>query len=378
MAAIFGATLSVPHTEDMDMLSDLSDHGDNIEVDQLGHGNIGDQEMELADVDLQHGTLHIKDDEIMIDEEEADMDEEASKLLAFVEADMVDDEPALLDDEAMVGHNETWDAFSETEDLAHEQADFQFSAAETATIDATTSHELGQAAPPVQEHVSHVEQPVSEHATETVISEIDVSDPIPEQAVGALENEPLHLESSDQHVTANTLTDATFGEEATKEDEEHVADHTEHPTVDPSTQEQPWDDDPNEEPSQHDDLVLRDDVQGLDGDEEQQEPEDDQSKPDTITEEQHGHEDLYDEIHYHHSVLVEYQKSQISLFPEEGSLEYLLTDHSLVEKSFGELFKACRQVLGDNIRDEHALQLVAGDLGLSISEVSLNTQFLRS
>lgn len=83
----------------------------------------------------------------------------------------------------------------------------------------------------------------------------------------------------------------------------------------------------------------------------------------------------------YHSITVNYQDSDISLFPPRtqlGSQMYFLQDSSLASRSIGDLLQACRGVLGTTITEEQELQLEIHDLDLTIGEESahaLSTSF---
>ncbi|KAK0658127.1 hypothetical protein DIS24_g4890 [Lasiodiplodia hormozganensis] len=77
-----------------------------------------------------------------------------------------------------------------------------------------------------------------------------------------------------------------------------------------------------------------------------------------------------------HPVVVVYQGDEISLFPPHGSDTsdsfYFLHDESLVNESIRSLLQACRQVLGETMRDEDELEIDIAELGLCVSEDSDN------
>lgn len=78
-----------------------------------------------------------------------------------------------------------------------------------------------------------------------------------------------------------------------------------------------------------------------------------------------------------HPVVVVYQGDEISLFPPHGSDTsdsfYFLHDESLVNESIRSLLQACRQVLGETMRDEDELEIDIAELGLCVSEVSYSS-----
>ncbi|KAL1630264.1 hypothetical protein SLS56_005089 [Neofusicoccum ribis] len=83
-----------------------------------------------------------------------------------------------------------------------------------------------------------------------------------------------------------------------------------------------------------------------------------------------------------HSVVVVYQGDEISLFPPNDSdisdSFYFLQDESLANESVKTLLQACRQVLGETMRDEDELEIDVAELGLCVSEDSqhaANTSF---
>ncbi|OJD34553.1 conserved glutamic acid-rich protein [Diplodia corticola] len=77
-----------------------------------------------------------------------------------------------------------------------------------------------------------------------------------------------------------------------------------------------------------------------------------------------------------HPVVVVYQGDEISLFPPHGSDTsdsfYFLHDESLANESIRSLLQACRQVLGETMRDEDELEFDIAELGLCVSEDSDN------
>jgi Protein of unknown function (DUF2420) len=88
------------------------------------------------------------------------------------------------------------------------------------------------------------------------------------------------------------------------------------------------------------------------------------------------HDDLHNFEEYSYDIIVQYGSNQLSLFPpfHEGLPEmYLLQDHSLAEKSFTELFTACRDVLDKSISDHDALEMEIPGFELYIHEVSCQT-----
>lgn len=77
-----------------------------------------------------------------------------------------------------------------------------------------------------------------------------------------------------------------------------------------------------------------------------------------------------------HSITVNYQGNEMSLFPSldqdtEQSQTYLLKHPSVVSDSISSLLQQCRSVLADSIGDDDELEIRFGDLGLSIDEVCL-------
>lgn len=77
-----------------------------------------------------------------------------------------------------------------------------------------------------------------------------------------------------------------------------------------------------------------------------------------------------------HPVVVVYQGDEISLFPpDDGDTSdsfYFLQDETLANESVKVLLQACRQVLGETMRDEDELEIDVAELGLCVSEVSFN------
>ncbi|KAL1613710.1 hypothetical protein SLS54_010351 [Diplodia seriata] len=77
-----------------------------------------------------------------------------------------------------------------------------------------------------------------------------------------------------------------------------------------------------------------------------------------------------------HPVVVVYQGDEISLFPPHGSDTsdsfYFLHDESLANESIRSLLQACRQVLGETMRDDDELEIDIAELGLCVSEDSDN------
>jgi len=77
-----------------------------------------------------------------------------------------------------------------------------------------------------------------------------------------------------------------------------------------------------------------------------------------------------------HSVIVNYQGNEMSLFPSpdedtEQSQTYLLEHASVASDSISSLLQQCRSVLADSISDNDELEIKFGDIGLSIDEVCL-------
>ncbi|TID17885.1 conserved glutamic acid-rich protein [Venturia nashicola] len=74
-----------------------------------------------------------------------------------------------------------------------------------------------------------------------------------------------------------------------------------------------------------------------------------------------------------HTTVVDYEGAHISLFPpmeEDEADTFLLGDISLADKTLVDLFRACRQVLGDSIDDSLELEIYCEDLDLTIPEDS--------
>jgi len=74
-------------------------------------------------------------------------------------------------------------------------------------------------------------------------------------------------------------------------------------------------------------------------------------------------------------VIVVYEGSNLCLFPPMSHQDrlpetYLLQDAAVSDQSLGDLFRACRHVLGDTIGEENELTLEIEDLQMTISEVS--------
>lgn len=87
----------------------------------------------------------------------------------------------------------------------------------------------------------------------------------------------------------------------------------------------------------------------------------------------HDHQDNLQSAAPLHPVVVWYEGDEISLFPpkeEDTSETYFLRDENLVNVSISDLLRACRDVLGETIRDDQELELSVPDLGLSLTEVS--------
>ena len=84
-----------------------------------------------------------------------------------------------------------------------------------------------------------------------------------------------------------------------------------------------------------------------------------------------------------HPVIVMYQDNEISLFPlitneEEHSSTYFLQDEEVASQSITKLLGACRLVLADNVSAEEELMIHFEELGLQISEVTLNPCFCQN
>jgi hypothetical protein len=74
-----------------------------------------------------------------------------------------------------------------------------------------------------------------------------------------------------------------------------------------------------------------------------------------------------------HTTIVDYEGAHISLFPpmqDDDADMFLLKDPTLADKTLVDLFRACRQVLGESIDDDLELEIYSEDLDLTISEVS--------
>lgn len=74
-----------------------------------------------------------------------------------------------------------------------------------------------------------------------------------------------------------------------------------------------------------------------------------------------------------HPTIVRYEGSEVFLFPSadlKSQEEYFLEDENLVNGSIGDMFEACRVVLGGDISEDDELELTVEDLGLSLSEDS--------
>lgn len=77
-----------------------------------------------------------------------------------------------------------------------------------------------------------------------------------------------------------------------------------------------------------------------------------------------------------HPVVVVYNEEEISLFPPNdgdtsGSF-YFLQDEELAHGSIRSLLDACRQILGDTVQHEDELEIDVAELGLRLSEESLD------
>lgn len=76
-----------------------------------------------------------------------------------------------------------------------------------------------------------------------------------------------------------------------------------------------------------------------------------------------------------HSVVVDYEGTHVSLFPpmegDEADM-FLLKDSFLADKTLVELFRACRQVLGESIDEATELEIYSEDLDLTIAEDSVH------
>ena len=73
-----------------------------------------------------------------------------------------------------------------------------------------------------------------------------------------------------------------------------------------------------------------------------------------------------------HPTIVHYQGNEIYLFPSRkptGCEQYLLENENLADTSLGDLFQACRSVLGESLSDDDELVLGMQELDLYISEV---------
>jgi hypothetical protein len=79
-----------------------------------------------------------------------------------------------------------------------------------------------------------------------------------------------------------------------------------------------------------------------------------------------------------HPVKVLYQENEISLFPPregDSSETFFLNDEEVAHKDVGELFKACRLVLGEHLGEDEELVIDIPCLNLHISEVRLGILF---
>lgn len=112
---------------------------------------------------------------------------------------------------------------------------------------------------------------------------------------------------------------------------------------------------------------------------------------DQVQSEEHDHDDSHLETHeeeeeqydesadeeyndYTYDVIVEYDNSQLSLFPPTHHHAipetFLLQDRSLADQEISLLFSACREVLGGSISEHQALEIDIPLLDLCIHEVS--------
>ncbi|KAK7545987.1 hypothetical protein IWX49DRAFT_564866 [Phyllosticta citricarpa] len=80
--------------------------------------------------------------------------------------------------------------------------------------------------------------------------------------------------------------------------------------------------------------------------------------------------------HSLHPVVVVYNEDEISLFPpndgDTSGSYYFLQDEELAHGSIRALLEACRQVLGDTVQQEDELEIDVAELGLRVSEESLD------
>lgn len=86
-------------------------------------------------------------------------------------------------------------------------------------------------------------------------------------------------------------------------------------------------------------------------------------------------DDASQETLYVHPVVIMYQESEMFLFPpaeeeQDHSQTYFLSEEALATETIGTLLKECRKVLEGSISDQEELEIIIGDLGLSICEVS--------
>lgn len=82
-----------------------------------------------------------------------------------------------------------------------------------------------------------------------------------------------------------------------------------------------------------------------------------------------------------HTTVVDYEGAHISLFPpmeEDEADTFLLGDISLADKTLVDLFRACRQVLGDSVNEDLELEIYCEDLDLTISEVCTNPSSIQN
>ncbi|KAK8157721.1 hypothetical protein BKA80DRAFT_312159 [Phyllosticta citrichinensis] len=93
-------------------------------------------------------------------------------------------------------------------------------------------------------------------------------------------------------------------------------------------------------------------------------------------EKQNREEQQSTSTHSLHPVVVVYNEEEISLFPpsdgDTSGSYYFLQDEELAHGSIRSLLDACRQVLGDTVQHEDELEIDVAELGLRVSEESLD------
>jgi hypothetical protein len=363
----FGAILAAPATDkDTEMLSDnglLDDF--EIEVDDPSPGDHDDFMLEdfepdaniPADAEMAEDDEHHKLNETEMVDENVEEDED---MLNF---DFTEPEHNIVStDDPMIGSElETQAALPHTSDFDPATVEVEVNDIDAKDIEDPPT--AGQ----VNEEVVHTDnlentKSVIEAAEETAIDEQKESEPEAAEAVLDSNTVSDPPRTQEPYVEgANAAKELTKKEEAAHEEDDvdHFASITEQSL------------------EAVDVTAATSEPQGTKAVAKEEEEASTNVETNNQGNEQAGDNIEYDESEhftdYSYDMIVHYKGNQLSLFPPsrpELPETYLLNDQSLAEKTFTDLFAACRTVLGESISDQEALELEIPVLGLYIHEVS--------